>query len=75
MREMRRGLKCRGMGLFNNKIEQDEKKNTQRGEKKNRQPENCSTINIHTRHKTMDQPRTADTRRLNRETKVEQLKQ
>ncbi len=56
--------------LFNNKIEQDEKKNTQRGEKKNRQPENCSTINIHTRHKTMDQPRTADTRRLNRETKV-----
>ncbi len=33
-----------------------------------REAENCSTINIHTRRKTTDQHRTADTRRLNRET-------
>ncbi len=53
------------MGHFNNKIKQYEQKP---GRQAGRQADNCSTTNIHTRRKTMDQPRTADTRTLNRET-------
>ncbi len=69
-REMRRGLKCRRMGLFNNKIKQRRTKTTPKG--KGRQAGRQRTTeqaNMKpTRCKTMDQNRTTDTRRLNRET-------
>ncbi len=52
--------------VFNNKIKTKMNKNHPEGEKQTGR-ELC-TVHIHTRHKTTDQHRTADTRRLNRET-------
>ncbi len=53
---------------FNNKIKQRRTKTIRRG-KTNRQAEDWCTVNMkHSRRKTTDQHRTADTRRLYRET-------
>ncbi len=53
------------MGLFNNKMN----KNHPEGEKQARRQRTVTQSNItHTGQKTMDQHRTTDTRRLNRET-------
>ncbi len=64
MREMRRGIKCREWVFLI--IKQYEQK-PPRGGKTGRQRTAVQST-LHARHKTTDQHRTADTRRLNRET-------
>ncbi len=63
-REMRRGLRCRRMGLFNSKIKQINK-NHPEGEKQAGRQRTVAVTITHTH--TTNQHKTADTRRLNRE--------
>ncbi len=62
-----------GNQVFNNKIKTKMNKNHPKGEKQTGR-ELCK-LHIQTQHKTTDQHRTADTRRVTRETQVEPLKQ